>query len=84
VTEANRQLLLSNGVAIWLDCPWETVEQRVGRASHRPLARDPENLRKLFDERRAVYALADIHVPITSDDTAATVGAILRHPIFKK
>jgi shikimate kinase len=39
VAEANRQLVLENGVAVWLDCPWETVERRVSQASHRPLAR---------------------------------------------
>ncbi len=83
VAEANRQHVLSNGVAIWLDCPWETVERRVSQASHRPLARDPAKLRTLFDERRAVYALADVHVPIDGDDPAAAVEAILQHPIFK-
>jgi shikimate kinase len=81
--DANRQLVLANGVAVWLDCPWETVQRRVAQASHRPLARDPERLRQLFDERRAAYALADVHVPIGSDDPAAAVDAILRHPIFQ-
>jgi shikimate kinase len=84
VTESNRQLVMSNGVAVWLDCPWETVHRRVGQASHRPLARDPETLRQLYDDRRAVYALADVHIPIEGDDAAVAVEAILRHPIFKK
>lgn len=83
VPEANRILMMSNGVAVWLDCPWETVERRVSQASHRPLARDPVKLRTLFDERRAVYALADVHVPIDGDDPAAAVAAILQHPIFR-
>jgi shikimate kinase len=84
VADANRQLLLGNGVAVWLDCPWETVERRVSQASHRPLARDPERFRGLFDERRPVYALADVHVPVESDDPAVAVDEILKHPIFKK
>jgi shikimate kinase len=84
VAEAHRQLLLANGVAVWLDCPWETVERRVSQASHRPLARHPENFSKLFDQRRAVYALADVRVPIESDDPAVAVEAILRHPLFEK
>jgi shikimate kinase len=84
VAEANRQLLLANGIAVWLDCPWETVERRVSQASHRPLARDAEKFRKLFDERRAIYALADVRVPVESDDPAAAVETILRHPIFEK
>lgn len=84
VAEANRRRLLSNGVVVWLDCPFETVERRVSQASHRPLARDAEKFRRLFEERRAVYALADVRVAVESDDPAAAVEAILRHPIFKK
>jgi shikimate kinase len=83
VTEANRQLLLANGVTVWLDCPWEIVERRVGQASHRPLARDSAKLRALFDERRAVYAQADLRIPIEGDDPSAAVEAILEHTIFK-
>ena len=84
VAEANRQLVLENGVAVWLDCPWETVERRVSQASHRPLARDAERVRQLFDERRASYALADVRVPVESDDPAVAVEAILKHRIFEK
>jgi len=84
VDETNRQLLLGNGVAIWLDCPWEIVERRVAAASHRPLARDPIRLRQLFDDRRPIYALADVQVTICGDDPAAAVDTILRHPIFAR
>ena len=84
VAETNRELLLENGVVVWLDCPWEMVERRVSQASHRPLARHKENFRRLFDERRAMYALADVRVPVESDEAAAAVEAILRDPIFKK
>ena len=84
MAEANRQLLLANGIAVWLDCPWETVERRVSQASHRPLARDAEKFRRLFDERRAIYALADVRVPVESDDPAAAVETILQTPDFRK
>ena len=84
VDESNRQLVMSNGVAVWLDCPWEIVETRVGKTSHRPLARDPARLRALFDDRRAIYSLADIHIAIHGDDPAPAVDAILRHPIIEK
>jgi shikimate kinase len=84
VAEASRQLVMANGVAVWLDCPWETVHRRVSQTAHRPLARDPETLRTLYHERRSVYSLADIHVTIEGDDPTVAVGAILRHPIFKK
>ena len=84
VDASNRKLVLGNGVAVWLDCPWGIVEERVGKASHRPLARDPIQLRKLFDDRRAIYALADIRIEIRSDDPLPAIDAILSHPILKK
>ena len=80
----NRQLLADNGVSVWLDCPFETVELRVSGTPHRPLARDPQVLAALYRERRPCYELADIHVPVESDDPEVTVGAILAHPMFKK
>ena len=79
----NRLLLENNGITVWLDCPFDTVQRRVGQASHRPLARDPEALAALFHARRDHYRLADVHVPIHSDDPEITVAAILAHPLFK-
>jgi shikimate kinase len=79
----NRQLLDNNGVTVWLDCPFETVQHRVSHATHRPLARDPEAFAALYESRRDHYRLADVHVPIASDDPEITVAAILAHPLFK-
>ncbi len=83
IESANRELTMSNGLAIWLDCPFETVKRRVAGASHRPLARDPEKFAALFQARRETYALSDIHIPIDCDDPAAAVEAILAHPLFR-
>jgi shikimate kinase len=80
---ANRDLLLQNGLAIWLDCPLEVVKHRVAQASHRPLARDPEKFAALYHARRECYALADLRVAIESDDPAVTVETILAHPLLK-
>src|SRR5262249_5737439 len=44
----NCDLLIHNGVTIWLDCPLDVIERRVGADGHRPLARDPERLRGLY------------------------------------
>ena len=79
----NRELLMGNGVAIWLDCPFETVQRRVAATSHRPLARDPEQFAELYRSRRDAYSLADLSIPIESDEPAVTVDAILAHPIFR-
>jgi shikimate kinase len=83
VEPPNRELLENNGVTVWLDCPFETVEQRVAPAGHRPLARDPEAFRALFQARRECYQLADAHIPIQTDDPEAVVDLILADPLFK-
>ena len=79
----NRRILEDRGLAVWLDCPYEIIARRCGQAAHRPLARDPEKLAALFESRRESYALADIHIPIHSDDPAVAVDAILQHPLMK-
>ena len=80
---ANRQLLLANGLAVWLDCPLEKVKHRVARATHRPLARDPEKFESLYHTRRHAYELADLHIQIESDDPSITVQTILAHPLLQ-
>jgi len=74
---ANRDLLRGHGLTVWLDCPFETVQRRVAQATHRPLARDPEQFAELYLSRRQHYSVADLRVPIESDDPEKTVDAIL-------
>jgi shikimate kinase len=83
VAQANRDLLENNGVTVWLDCPFEVVERRVAMASHRPLARDPRQFAALYHARREVYRLADICVPIESDDPDGVIETILSHPLIR-
>jgi shikimate kinase len=78
----NRELVLGNGIAVWLDCPFRVVERRVAEASHRPLARDPAEFASLYQARRATYEQADVHIPIESDDPSTAVEAILGHAIL--
>ena len=80
---ANRELLLGNGMAVWLDCPLELVRRRVVLTSHRPLARDPEKFAELYHARRECYVLADLHARIESDDPNVTVAGILANPLLK-
>ena len=82
VAQANRDLLENNGVTVWLDCPFELVRSRVALTSHRPLARDPRQFAALYQARREAYSLADVRVPIESDDPASVVEAILSHPLI--
>ena len=80
---ANRELLLGNGIAVWLDCPLDVVARRVAQASHRPLARDHEKMAALYEARRGAYSQADLRIPIESDDPAAVVQSILDHAMFR-
>lgn len=75
----NRELLANNGITIWLDCPFEKVQHRLTG----PLTREPGTFAALYQARRQHYSLADVHVPIASDEPEITVAAILSHPLFK-
>lgn len=59
----NMDIMRKNGVVIWLDVSLKEVLRRCGKDMNRPLLKQPvENLRKLFEERKHVYSMADIHV----------------------
>ncbi|MCU1338982.1 MAG: shikimate kinase [Bryobacterales bacterium] len=82
LTDENFQMVSNNGVTVWLDCSFATVERRLAGYSHRPLARDPEKLRELFAVRRSGYERADYCVVVENDDAAATAAKILALPLF--
>jgi len=80
--EQNIDLALNHGVTVWLDAPLDVIERRIAEETHRPLARDPVGMKKLFDQRRASYALADYRIETGEDDPAAIVSRILALPLF--
>jgi len=82
LSEENFELVSNNGVTIWLDCEFSHIQRRIAGQTHRPLARDPEQLRKLFEARRAGYARADYRVEVVDDDTRGAVARILALPLF--
>jgi shikimate kinase len=82
LNDKNLELILNHGVVIWLDAPFPLMEKRVAAESHRPLARDPEKLRELFELRAPRYALADFRVEALEEEATATVRRILELPLF--
>jgi len=82
LSEENFKMVSNNGVSVWLDCPFSTVERRLEGNGQRPLARDPEKLRELFAVRRTGYERADYCVPVETDDAVATCAKILTLPLF--
>ena len=82
VDAENRKMLAERGVTIWLDCPFPRICARVEGQTHRPLAREMESLRQLFDDRRDAYAQAEHRIEADTDDPAVMVAEILKLPIF--
>jgi shikimate kinase len=77
----NFALVENNGLTLWLDCPLAVIEERV-KGSARPLARDPDQMRALYNARREFYALADYHVELLARDPRENLAAILALPVF--
>jgi shikimate kinase len=67
----NRDLISEHsGLTVWLDAPFELCWERIQAGGGRPLARGKEQGRKLYAERRTLYALAQLHVQVTAKKTA--------------
>jgi shikimate kinase len=78
----NFELLENNGISVWLDCPFSIVRARVSQESDRPLARNPDKFRELYENRLAAYQRADYRIEIEGDDPTPAVESILKLPIF--
>jgi shikimate kinase len=75
-----RQLILNNGISVWLRAPIDLLVERTSRRNTRPLLRqgDPrEILQKLADERYPVYAQADVTVDVTGEPANRTTKEVL-------
>ena len=70
IEETNRALIRQYLFeSVWLDAPFDLCWARI-EASHddRPLGKTREQARALYDHRRPIYQLANIHVPVFADD----------------
>ena len=80
VADETRELILKEGIAIWLNADVDVLAERVSRRSTRPLLkdRDPaEVLSELAGKRDAYYAQAPIHVQSGEGMHEDTVERIL-------
>ena len=80
INDETRELILARGIAVWLDADIDTLVERTGRRSHRPLLRDrnPRDvLTELAAKRNPIYAQAPIHIESRPAPHEATVRAIL-------
>ena len=79
IQETNRELIYKHScLSVWLDAPFEICWARIEASDdERPLGKTREQAQALFDRRRPIYNLADIHIPITAaDDLAGIVDRI--------
>jgi shikimate kinase len=76
--ERNRALVRAADChAVWLDAPFELCWDRIERDASllaRPLARDRDAARRLYDERLASYHLAQLHLPAGEGFTAVRLA----------
>ena len=80
----NRKLLKEHGfISVWLDASFDHCWRNIAFSrKDRPLARNKQNARKLFEERQKVYCLADWHFVIRPDFTSYDVARKMKEEIF--
>ena len=62
VDAANRAVVESSGVAVWLEASLASIQERIKPDGTRPLMKDPEQFRMLYERRCPSYRLAKVHV----------------------
>jgi shikimate kinase len=77
---ANRELLAQHSAAvIFLDAAFEVVRARIADSGQqRPLARDLDHLRKLFELRRPTYLLAHHTLNASGNDPAELLSSLVQ------
>lgn len=63
---------LHHGLVIWLDAPVDVLIDRLREDITRPLLQQEnpaQAIQNILDQRRNLYAEADLHIPISAEDT---------------
>ena len=76
IEEANRELIEQfSCTSIWLDTPFEICWERIAASEEdRPLGRTREDAQALYDRRKPIYALAQLHLPGSADDLVSLIN----------
>lgn len=82
--EANRTLINAHGcLSVWLDAPFELCWQRIESGDEvRPFAREYDQARQLYRDRRALYELAALRVFIEEGESADKIAARIAEQIL--
>jgi shikimate kinase len=78
--EANRRLMKSEGVVVWLDVPIGEVLARIARieSSERPLWKTPEEVRALHERRQGSYRKAHHRLALDGAEPSEAVERLHR------
>ena len=75
MAELNREALRrAQAITVRLAAPVEELHRRIGESPERPLARDGDKFKQLYEQRQQAYALADLTVE-TMDKAVDEVAA---------
>jgi len=83
-TEENRRLIKEQKLTtIWLESSFEHCWRNIKSSKReRPLAKNKQNARQLFDERVKFYCLADWHFIIKPDLTSFEIAKKIAEEVF--
>ena len=79
--ERNVSALKNGGRIVFLDADFDTICERIGDSTNRPLFQDKDKAKELFDERRPKYeAAADLTVDgsMSARKTAMTISELMK------
>ena len=75
----NMKKMKETGTVIWLDVPINIILKRCEKDINRPLLQQPfEDLKKLFEDRKKVYSMSDIHIKVENQTPEEIVQEILK------
>lgn len=79
IQEANRALIERSGcTSIWLDTPFEVCWARIEASDEiRPLGKTMDQALALYEQRRPIYDLADVHIAIRDETLEDLVSRIV-------
>lgn len=84
IVKANRDFIKNKGLtSIWLESTFEHCWYNI-KFSHkeRPLARDKEKAKKLFEDRKKIYCLADWHFIIKPEYSSYDIAKLIHDEYF--
>ena len=78
IEKSNRDLIHGHSyLSVWLDTPFEVCWARMEESGEsRPLGRTREQAKALYDRRRPIYQLANIHIPVMNENIESLLNLI--------